>query len=152
LTENSASYDDWIRALREVRIIDRYYDTARLDPDKTKQVTLTAPAWAAASMDHKCPDCGWPVYIIAVGSSQYLFCTNPECSNSPIFRSISEGLKHYDQMRWEQRQRNQAKNAKRESEKRSKEKEEQRLEIETENRVRRILLSYGVTPKRRTKT
>jgi hypothetical protein len=148
LTQNPESYDVWIKALREVRIFDHINDTSKLDPDKTKQVTLTFPAWAAASMDHKCPDCGWPVYIVNVGSSQYHYCTNPECYNSVIFRSISDNLQHSDRMKWERLERVRIKKVERER----KAAEERKQDQVIEDRVRRILLSYNITMRRKSKT
>ncbi|MCX6648958.1 MAG: hypothetical protein NTV61_06165 [Candidatus Bathyarchaeota archaeon] len=144
MTENLGSYDDWIRALREARIFDHINDTSKLDPEKIKPVTLSVPAWAAATMDHKCPDCGWPVYVVDIGSTRYPHCINPECYHSTTFRSITDNLQHSDRMRWEREERTRVKEAKRESERRGRDEEEQRLERATENRVRRILLSYGV--------
>jgi len=136
----SFEYDTWIKAVSEVRLVDHRTNSATLIPEKIKQVTITVPAWAATSMDHKCSSCGWPVYIINVGSSHYHYCTNPECYHSSSFKSIIDSLQHHDQIEWERQERTR----KRKAEAERKAEESRKLDLLIENRIRRILFSYGV--------
>jgi hypothetical protein len=142
----SFEYDTWIKTLSEIRIIDHVKQTVTMNPEKTKQVTLTVPAWAAASMDHKCSACGWPVYIIKVGSSQCQSCVNPECFNSPIFHSIVSDLQHADRKAWERKERARARRA--EKVKKAEEREKLRQIIADEIRVV-FAEDYAWIPKKR---
>ena len=135
----SDNYEKWMSRLSEVRKWDGK-DGWTLDPEKIKTVTIEVPAWVAARMDYKCPSCGWLVYIINVGPSQFHYCTNPECGNNYSFNSISASLQHQDRMIRERSERiNKKKN-----EKIAKAEEERKLDLMIENRIRRILFSYGV--------
>jgi hypothetical protein len=142
----SFEYDSWIKALSEIRVVDHVKQTVTMNPEKVREVTLTVPAWAAASMDHRCSSCGWPVYIINVGSNQRQSCTNPECFNSPIFRSISSDLQHQDRMKWKRRER--AKARKIEREKKVEEKERLKQLIRDEIRIV-FAEDYAWIPKKR---
>lgn len=104
-----------------------------------------------ASTDNKCPSCGWPVYHYNVESTIFYYCTNPECYHIPIYSRIVDGLKHRDQMKRERHDWNRVKKAEPEGEKRRKAEEDAKQELVIENRVRRILLSYGVDVPRRAK-
>ena len=145
---SSELYEKWFNAIFAVQKIDQKGINVYLDPEKIRPVTLTVPAWVNARMDLKCDSCGWPIYPLIVGSNHYLYCTNPECSPSNAFDSISAHLQNQDRVI---RERSWARKA----EKEKKLEEDRKEELRIESAVRRMFYSFGIrvrkTP-RRTKT
>jgi hypothetical protein len=145
---SSELYSAWIKAVSEVRKIDHRTDSFILDPEKINLVTISVPAWVAAQMHHRCPTCGWPIYVINIGPSQYHYCTNPECSHCTAFDSISSHLQNQDRIIQERRERIRVRKAERERKVEEDRKQEQLIE----SRIRQILFSYGIRVRRKTKT
>jgi len=147
-----SSYEKWFNAIFAVQKINQKGTNLYLDPEKIKPVTITVPAWVAARMDYKCDLCGWPIYVINIGPSQYHYCTNPECSHSKAFDSISAHLQDQDRIVQERRERIRARKA----EKAVKEEEAAKLDQLIEFHVRRMFHSFGMrarkTPRRIKKT
>ena len=128
------------QTVSDVRIVSYRNDSITMDPDKIKLVTITVPAWAASSMDHKCRSCGWPVYIVKTGSNHYLYCTNPECCYCKSFDPIVSHLQDQDRIIQERKTRVQAKKDERER----KAEEERKLDRLIEYHVRRMFHSFGM--------
>ena len=136
----SFEYDTWIKAISEIRKFDHKTDSLIYDPEKINLVTISVPEWVAARMLHRCPSCGWPVYVINIGPSQYHYCTNPECIHCNSYNSISSRLQDQDRIVRERRERSGARKAEAER----KAEENRKLDLLIENRIRRILFSYGI--------
>lgn len=133
-------YSKWIKAVSEVRIVSYRNDSITMDPEKIKEVTITVPAWAASDMYHKCRSCGWPVYIVKSASGHSLYCTNPECCYCKSFDPIVFQLQGQDRIIQLRKDRARAKKIEREKRAQEERKQDQIIE----DRVRRILLSFGI--------
>ncbi|MCX6653858.1 MAG: hypothetical protein NTY03_01920 [Candidatus Bathyarchaeota archaeon] len=147
MSRTESSFEKWFNPIKATWIHDYIKQTVHIDPEKVKPVNVSVTPWVNFRMDVICRTCGWPLYQMRIGQTFYEYDINPECPHSHLSGVISNNLQYEDRKIRERRERSQKRRAEREA----KTEESHKQDLVIENAVRRILFSYGIMVRKKSR-